>query len=507
MVELPRMTLEQVDLDATLMLILKNAVNTLGGRAGVIATWNEAEHRFVPIASYGLNARTLTRLQPLLDKAAPDLAVSRESFNLLSELLPGARPEPIIALPLQAGQISVGLIYVLRPLQAGSFTRVDQPILAAFAEQAAIAVQNARLAYLLAEEKKRVESILESSVDGIMSIDAQCRLVGFNLAMEKLTGTSREEVLGKECFNVLDFRDREGKNLCNMWCPMLTSPAEQKSPPLEQHGVIRTKSGRNIEVAMVYSIIRSPEGKPLNAVVNVRDLSQFREVENLRETFLSMLGHELQTPLSIIKGYTSTLARDDRQWDEATLREGLRIIEEESDRLSKVMQRLLLASRITVGALELKKEPVELSSIARRVMRRWQAVTTIHRFEVDFEPDFPTVMAEPSLIEEVLTNLVDNAVKYSPKGGKITISGRRDGKRVRVTVADEGLGIPAGEMKHIFERFHRLEKGRAQKIQGVGLGLHICKSIIEAYGGSMEVSSQPGKGSRFTFYLPVKEDD
>ena len=319
--EIPRSGLEQVDLSATLGQIVRNAVQALGGSAGVVAIWSEAEHRFAVAASYGLDSQAVAQLEPLLHEAAPDLAGSEQSFDLLSELLPevgaplsdtGVRQDPIIALPLKTGGKSLGLIYVLRPLTASSFSKMDQPVLAAFAEQAAIAVQNARLAYLLAQEKQRVESIIESSADGIVSIDAQRRLVGFNRAMEKLTGYSRQEVLGKECFKVLNVTDREGESLCSTRCPLLTGFA---NTTLEMEGVIHAKDGQEIDVAMVYAAVRSPEGKPTHAVVNVRDMSRFREIENLRETFLSMLGHELQTPLSIIKGYTSTLARSDSNWD------------------------------------------------------------------------------------------------------------------------------------------------------------------------------------------------
>lgn len=513
MVEIPRTTVEHVDLEATLELILKNAVNALGGGAGLVATWSEAEHRFVVSASYGLEANTLAQLQPILHEAMPDLAGSKESFNLLSELRPDLglpysdkreRQNPVIALPLQIGGKWVGLIYVLRPLNEASFSKVDQPILSSFAEQAAIAVQNAKLAYLLAEEKRRVESVLENTADGVIGIDSNRRIISFNQAMEKLIGYDREEVLGKECFRVLALRDWENNNLCYKQCPMLAS-SEAGNSVFEQEGKIQTKDGQSIDVAMAYSIIRSPEGKPINAVVNVRDISKLREIEQLREVLLSMLGHELQTPLSIIKGYSSTLAREEGKWDTGALRQGLKVIEEESDRLSQVMNKLLLASRVSAGALTLEKEPVQLSSLASKVVRRLQATTGIHTFEIDFERDFPPVVAEPDLMEQVLNNLVENAVKYSPGGGKITISGWREGERVRVTVADEGIGIPTGKQEGIFKRFHQVDTSATRKSRGVGLGLYICKSIIEAHGGSIGFTSKFRKGSQFSFTLPLKE--
>jgi len=511
MVEIPRTSSEQIDLEATLKLILKSAVEALKGNAGVVATWNEAERRFAAQVSYGLDAMTMARLQPLLNEAAPDLAASKESFNLLSELRPGVdlpysdkgiTQNPIIALPLQIGGRSIGLIYVLRPVDTAAFSRFDQPILTAFAEEAAIAVQNAKLAHLLAEEKHRIELILESSADGIMTVDAQRRLIGFNQAMEQLTGYSREEALGKECFSLLQFRDWEEKSLCPVQCPILKE-LKNGGQSFELQGKIRTKNGQDADVSIVYSTIRTPEGKPINAVGNVRDISKNRQLENLRETFLAMLGHELQTPLSIIKGYTSTLARTDGRWDKETLQNGLRIIEEESDRLGRVMNKLLLASRISTGTSAIKKELIEPPFLARKVVRRLQAMTSTHTFEINFDSVFPPVPADPELIEEVLANLVENAIKYSPGGGRITISGGFDNKQAKITVSDEGMGIPTEEIKHIFERFHRVDKGPARAVKGLGLGLYLCKTIIEAHGGTIEVSSQFGKGSHFTFTLPL----
>lgn len=510
--EIPRGSSEHFDLRLALNPILENAVAALGGSGGAVATWDEVRQRFVISASFGLDTKSLSQLHPFLEEAIPDLAASRRSFGLLSELRPnadlppsakGVSQDPIIVLPLQVAGKSVGLIYVLRPIKTVSFSQLDQPILAAFAEQAAIAVQNARLAHLLAQEKQRLESIIENSAEGIMSIDAKRRIVGFNSAMEKITGWSRTEALGKQCSVVLDLRDWEGRPLCTGTCPMLLSPDVARAT-FQQQGKIRARDGQDTDVDMVYSIVRSPEGHPSNAVVNVRDISRLREVEALRSTFLSMLGHELQTPLAIIKGYTSTLVRGDAEWNKETLREGLHVIEEETDRLSRLMNGLLLASRIEVGALTLKREPVLLSSLASRVVRKLQTVTTIHSFEIDFEPDFPQVLADAEQMEQVLTNLVDNAIKYSPEGGKITIAGRVSDKHVEITVTDEGIGIPSRDLERIFQRFQRADSKLVQKVRGVGLGLYICKYVVEAHGGTIGVISKLGKGSRFTFTLPIE---
>ncbi len=503
---------QEADLRATLRMILKNATEELGGSAGVVATWDEEEHCFIPIDSYGLDERALEQLFPLLEEAIPDLAVSSRSFNALSAILGPPLPksdqgfilDPIVALPLRVGRRSLGFIYIMRPRNSASFSAAEQSALNAFARQAAIAVDNAHLVHDLIEQKSRVESMVEGSAEGIMSLDSRRRIVGFNAAMERMSGHHRRQALALPCYHVLNFRDFEGRSICNSdRCPMVTRPDGGPSTR-ELQGRIQSAEGQDIEVAMVYSVTRSrATGRPHSAVINVRDIKHLRETENLRSAFLSMLGHELQTPLSIIKGYTSTLARSDAKWNKKTMRDGLQVIEEECDRLSKLVNRLLLASRIESRTVTLKKEPVQLSVMAAKVIRRLQTVTTNHQFEVDFEPDFPEVYADPDRMEEVLTNLVDNAIKYSPKGGRIAVTGRKGGEGIRVTVADEGIGIPRRELGRVFERFRRGENAQVQKVRGMGLGLYMCKFIVEVHGGKIEVSSEAGKGSQFTFTLPL----
>jgi PAS domain S-box-containing protein len=505
-------TTDQIDLQPALEQILRNAVRAVGGSAAVAATWDEVGRHYVVTSSYGIDSRELARLRPLLDEAIPDLAGSQEQFDLISELDPhrtlpvsqqGQLQNPIMALPLRVGSNTIGLIFVMRSMDAATFSNLDPPALSAFAEQAAIAVQNARLAHLLAQEKRRIESILEGSADGIYTVDPQRRVVGLNGAMERLLGCSKDEIINQLCSRALNARDWEGRPLCPDRCPLLMPPGGTGSV-VEMEGKIQSQDGRSTDVTLVYSIIRSPEGQPLNAVVNVRDISRTREMENLRSAFLSMLGHQLQTPLAIIKGYANTLARSDGHWDEATLRQSVEAIEEETDRLSQLMNRLLLASRLETGEMVLRQEPVRLEALADKVVRRSQAMTSQHTFSLEFPANFPTISADPALLEEALINLVDNAIKYSPQGGVISIKGKVDFPGVAVTIADQGIGIPWWETRRIFERFHRGQDSLTQRTRGLGLGLYICHAIVTAHGGSIEVTSELGKGSQFTIILPIE---
>jgi len=503
--------IEAAEFRTKLEAVLRNAAEALGGGAGIIALWGDRERRFVRAASFGLDAKALKRLSPLLDEAIPDLAVSRRSFDRISKLLPhaplpstesGLAQDPVMALPLVTEGKVAGLILVLRPWSADTFATTDQRVLAGFAEQAAIAVENARLVHELAREKRRLESIVENSAEGIWSINWERRITGFNATMEKLTGWHRDEVLHRYCYDILPVRDGHGKELCQILCPLARAGDEPRSV-VEVEGPIKTKDGQSLEVARTYAVMRSPKAELLGAVINLRDITRLREVENLRSTLLSAVSHQLQTPISIIKGYANILARRDARWDRGTLRQGLRVIEEEGDRLSKLVNNLLRASRIDTGELSLEKEPVELPKLVQRVVRRLRVKSDIHRFEVKFPLGFPTVMADPQGMEEVLINLIDNAMKYSPAGGKVSIEGRVSGEEVVVSVADDGIGLSMRDKELIFQRFYRVEGPLFSKVPGVGLGLFICQSIVNAHGGKIEVVSQAGKGSCFTFTLPL----
>jgi len=503
---------EETDFHAKLMSILSSTVATLGGNAGIIALWNEKERHFVEGASYGLNSRGVERLRPLLKEAIPDLATSKQSFDRLSQLAPGLRvpttttdhvQDPIIALPLQIAGKMIGLIYVLRPRLAESFSSSDQRVLSAFADQVAISLQNARLASQLAEERYKIESILESSADGIMTIDPDRRILSFNASMEKLTGWKKEAAVGSYCFKVLKLRDSQGADLCQIKCP-ITRSAEGF---FNLDGSIVTKDGQNVDVSMNYSMAYSPNGTLLTTVVNVRDISRLRQVEDMRSALLASVSHGLQTPISIIKAYASTLARPDVEWSQQTVRDKLQAIEEESDRLSELVSKLLYTSRLEAGSLTLDMLVLHLPKEAHKVAQRFAGLTEIHKVESDFPPEFPPVLADPEKIGEVLTNLIENAIKFSPQGGTITIKGETSGNEVSVTVADEGIGIPLRDQERVFDRFYRVESSSVRLPQGTGLGLYICKSLVEAHGGRIWVESELGKGSRFTFTLPVGEQE
>jgi signal transduction histidine kinase len=222
----------------------------------------------------------------------------------------------------------------------------------------------------------------------------------------------------------------------------------------------------------------------------------------MKSTFISVISHELKTPVALIKGYAGTLNREDAEWDQETVRESLAVIEEETDRLTELIDNLLDVSRMQAGAFTLEIGFVDLHLLAEKTVEKFRTQTSRHTFVLDFPPDLPTVPGDEGRLRQVLDNLLSNAIKYSPDGGQIRVSGRADNRQIYIAVTDEGIGIPEDEQENIFDRFYRLRSGVSERTKGAGLGLFLIKAIVEAHGGWVWVESQPGQGSTFVFTLP-----
>ncbi len=228
-----------------------------------------------------------------------------------------------------------------------------------------------------------------------------------------------------------------------------------------------------------------------------------RKVDRLKSELLSTVSHELRTPLASIKGYTTSLLRTDVQWDPETQREFLQIIDEESDRLSSLIADLLEMSEIEAGVLRVEKEPVRLTRLVQKVAKKLRPTAREHVISVSCAPDVPETMGDPRRLEQVLHNLIVNAIKYSPDGTPIQVRVERSGDDILVSVKDQGVGIAPEHLEHVFERFYRVDGALARETGGSGLGLPICRGLVEAHGGKIHVESQLGCGSTFYFTIPI----
>jgi signal transduction histidine kinase len=232
----------------------------------------------------------------------------------------------------------------------------------------------------------------------------------------------------------------------------------------------------------------------------IASLEAVRELARMQDEFVSTVSHELRTPLGFIKGYTTTLLRQDAVWDEATRIEFLRIIDEEADRLRELIDNLLDSSRLESGAIGMTREPTRLAPLLRSVAERAQAAYPDMALQVDAPDGLPILELDSTRIAQVLDNLLSNAAKYAP-GAPVALRARREGEAVRVEVEDQGPGIAPEHMSQMFQRFYRVPETQ-RTVRGTGLGLYICRKIIESHGGQIGVDSQLGRGTLFFFTLP-----
>jgi PAS domain S-box-containing protein len=519
------------DLQNQMTILVGSAVRLLGGEFGVFVVSNEA---FDPQSSeeytvYRLNEAVLPLLlahaqeglqpnsmHPLVVAAvSPTLAAQFLRANEAADYASNRNGEEQQAfercsLFIYDAAGSLGELHFIRLAGAHlCFTCSDGPgedtygTLRLFIAQFATGLRFALRSQALAKEQGRLAAIFRYSAEGILTVDNALRIIDFNPAMERLTGWRESEVLGRFYFEVLRPKDRQGNDLGLDDSPILQAFAGRVVVNREM--MISARDGQLIDVCVTASCVRSARGEPMNGILNVRDVTRERQQEEQRSTFISIISHELQTPIAIIKGYASTLARTDAKLEPKALRSRLTAIEEEADRLNTLVGNLLYASRIQAGGLHMDIAPLDLGNLIEGVTRRFRARSPGVSIMLDIPANLPTVMADRDRIEEVLQNLLDNAVKYSPRRRAITIACHATGEEVIVSVSDMGMGIALSEQEHIFDRFHRASDTTTQASPGAGLGLYICRAIVEAHGGRIWVESTLRQGSTFSFSLPREE--
>ncbi len=504
LLQISRALTAQLNLDELLQLVLKSATEILAGQAGLIALRNP-DKNLVIRASYGLPRALVPYFTPLLTDVPDDTDLGRFSIPNLSGKLGqivatlGLGLQQVVALPMSIGRDPIGVLYVFRAYGT-RFTANDRQVLASFADQAAIAVHNAQLYERISQEKRRLDAILEHSADGVLILDSAHRIVVFNHALAQLSRWAAAEALGRPHDEVIRWARLETN--IDMAGAVAGGWPLPLARPLYVEGDLIRRDGSTVSVGIIYAPLFDREDRLVNIIADVRDVTRFREADEVKSVFISVVSHELKTPVALIKGYADTLRRKDACWDPEIMQESLTVIVEEADRLNHLIDNLLDASRIQAGALPLEMDQAALDALAERVARLFRTQTKTHEIVVRFPPDFPVVLGDMARLEQVLNNLVSNAIKYSPDGGTIEISGRALPTEAIVTVSDEGLGIPFEEQTRVFDRFFRGVRERNQSTPGAGLGLYLSKAIIEAHNGRIWVESDPGGGAAFSFAIP-----
>jgi two-component system phosphate regulon sensor histidine kinase PhoR len=346
-------------------------------------------------------------------------------------------------------------------------------------------------------------SLARHTVDGLLVTDADERITDCNRALAAILGEDAQAIIGKKLTQVLECSCREHGGQRNGAGLLL---ATEESANLHNATLI-AKTGMDLVMPVSHMPLLSHDqaGGTITAVYIV----QANTVQQAQTDFVSTVSHELRTPLTSIKGFADTILRAGDRLDAAQVKRYIGIIKDQADRLTRLVEDLLAVSRLESRKLQLTIRAIDLDQAVQRVVRNLTEKAQNHQIVTRIPAGLPSVWADADRLEQILTNLVDNAIKYSLAGTTVTVSARSlergadaEEDMVEVTVTDEGGGIPKEQLPEIFNKFSRLDNPLVRQTEGTGLGLYITKSLVLALGGTISVDSEPGS-TTFTVRLPA----
>ncbi len=353
----------------------------------------------------------------------------------------------------------------------------------------------------LLESEHRGQSVLASLGEGVVTVDASGVITSVNPAVERMTGWAPDEVIGRHYEKAFPLSDRAG------------NPQPQEEQLLDRAMATRelavsrgydttltTKSGEHVPVAITASPIFDEHGRVIGGVDVLRDVSHEREVDIMKSSLISTVSHELRTPLTMITGFSELLLN--RPLDPGRAKEAAGQIHESALRLDRLVEDLLSVSRIDSGSLVVRREHLDLPELVQELAATF---TSERPIELELDTD-AAVIADRDMVHRILTNLVSNAVKYSPGGGPVRIAVSQGGASAVISVTDSGIGMSADERSRLFEKFFRADRPEVRNARGTGLGLYITRNLVELQGGTIAVDSTPGEGTTFTFTLPMAKE-
>jgi two-component system phosphate regulon sensor histidine kinase PhoR len=352
--------------------------------------------------------------------------------------------------------------------------------------RAATAIENARL-FHAAEERAQAARVLAAIGDGVMLVDRLSRVRLWNRAAERITGLAEAEVIGRSVSSAIPGWETIEPRLS---VARAGQAGRAESVPVELG---------SRELWLSVSAVGYEDG----TVYAFRDLTEERALETMRQDIVATVSHELRTPLAAIYGAALTLRRDDVELESRLHEKLLEVITEESDRLAAIVNDLLLASQLDTGTIKAKIERCDPHEIAQlEVDAARTHLPENVELALDAAGELPAVAADPGQLRQVLSNLIDNAIKYSPQGGTVKVMLAPNDRSVRFSITDSGLGIPAADQRRIFEKFYRLDPGMSRGIGGTGLGLYICRELVRRVEGRIWVESDGSSGSTFHVEIP-----
>jgi len=417
-----------------------------------------------------------------------------------ASLLPAGHTtlDSVLFAPMTIEGKAVGLIGLAN--KPGGFTENDARLSSAFGELAAIALRNAWAVESLQESEERFRSVVETAGDAVISIDADGNTVYWNRAAETIFGYEAEEMIGKPITEIMPehFRSPHEEGLARV---ATTGETRMVGNTVEMSGL--RKDGTEFPLELSLATWKSKGSTFFTAVV--RDITERKKIDELKDEFIGLVSHELRSPLTVVIGAVHTALTEMERLSPEDTRQLLEDAAAEADILSHLLGNLLELSRAQANRLVLYVEPLDVRIVVKGVIDKIGPRHPEHGFTANVPAGLPPLYGDRLRIERILYNLLENAAKYSPRGEDVLVSAKRDRERLTIGVTDRGVGISVEHQAALFQPFQRLEDSVRAGVKGIGLGLLVCRRLVEAHGGRIWVESEPGKGSTFYFTLPLKQ--
>ncbi|MHC4113846.1 MAG: ATP-binding protein [Planctomycetota bacterium] len=353
----------------------------------------------------------------------------------------------------------------------------------------------------LAAEKELLSITLSGMSEGLIAVDVNKQIILFNTVAENLCGWEFKEVEGKLVDDIFQIINEQTKEPVEN--PIAKALQSGETECGSESDALLSRDGRECPVYTSAAPIRKNEGAVIGVVMVFRDVSYEREIDRMKTDFVSSVSHELRTPLTSIKAYTDTILRDSNMPEE-TKSQFLVVVSEETNRLATLIEDLLEVSRIASGTAKIEREFVNIETVIEKVLTALKPLAEKKNIQLETNiPDkLPQLQADESKIESVVINLVNNAIKFTPENGRVSVSIEVANDEMFIRISDTGMGMPKEALPKIFDRFYRVHRPGKQ-IQGTGLGLSIVRKIVAMHNGRIEVESEMDKGTTFTIFLPL----
>lgn len=389
----------------------------------------------------------------------------------------------------------IGVLHAFNKRHGESFIDEDVRLLERMARNVGSIIANLQLYREVVEEREELLQTFESLTAGLVLLSPEGKINQMN-ATARAIFQAPEAVVGKHYGEIINF---EG------FASVIDATLKSEEPPRQELNV--TVAGMERVYQIQAARVRNEDGKDLGIVAILSDITDVKNIERMKSSFVAMASHELRTPLTAIKGFVSTLLMDETfTLDER--REFYMIIDQECDRLTRLINDLLNTARIESNqSLKPSYSDVEINRLLDKAVRIQRQAAPKHRLSLELDQTVPKIVGDEDKLDQIITNLLSNAIKYSPNGGTVAVRTKKQGADLLLSVQDHGMGIPKDHLNKVFDKFHRVHNEDNRKIYGTGLGLFLVKHLVESvHLGKIWVESEVGVGSTFFVKIPIELD-